>query len=154
IANKLELTRAALYYYVDDRDDLVFQTYLRSCEITADDLEGAYEAGRTGLERLLAFIDRSLDAERDPIAVLSEVTYLTGSPRARVEKAQRRNVDALTRFVSEGIADKSVRQCDPALVAHTVVGLVSWAPLWPDWLGGTVQTARNFRRRVAAATRD
>ena len=64
IATKLELTRAALYYYVDDRDDLVFQTYLRSCEITADDLEAAYESGRNGLQRILAYVEGALDAER------------------------------------------------------------------------------------------
>jgi AcrR family transcriptional regulator len=154
IATKLELTRAALYYYVDDRDDLVFRTYLRSCEITADDLAGAFEDGRNGLDRILAYVGRTLDAERAPAAVLSEVTYLSGSPRAIVEKAQKRNIDALQRFVSEGIADKSIRACDASLVAQTIVGLLSWAPLWPDWLGGTAQTARNFRKRVAAATRD
>lgn len=154
IAAKLELTRAALYYYVDDRDDLVFQTYLRSCEITADDLEAAHESGRSGLQRVLAYVEGALNAERAPAAVLSEVPYLTGSPRAMVEKAQRRNMDALQHFVAEGISDKSIRACDPYLVAQTVTGLVSWAPLWPDWMGGTVQTARNFRRRVASATRD
>jgi AcrR family transcriptional regulator len=123
IAGKLELTRAALYYYVDDRDDLVFQTYLRSCEITADDLEAAHESGRNGLQRVLDYVEGALDAERTPAAVLSEVTYLTGSPRAMVEKAQRRNMDALQRFVAEGISDKSIRACDPYLVAQTVTGL-------------------------------
>lgn len=154
IAAKLELTRAALYYYVDDRDDLVFQTYLRSCEITADDLAAAHESGRNGLARLLAFVERALDAERPPAAVLSEVAYLNGSARAVVEKAQRRNTEALQRLIGEGMADKSIRECDPYFVAHTITGLLSWAPLWPDWLGGTAQTARNFRRRVAAATRE
>lgn len=153
IAATLELTRAALYYYVDDRDDLVFQTYLRSCEIAADDLEAAYEAGETGLDRLLAFVGRTLDAERPPAAVLSEVGYLSGSPRAVVEKAQRRNMEALQRFVGDGIADESIRACDPTLIAQTIWGLLSWAPLWPAWIGGTVQTARNFRLRVSNATR-
>lgn len=154
IAAKLELTRAALYYYVEDRDDLVFQTYLRSCEIAAEDLANAYEVGRDGLDRLLLYVARALDAERAPAAVLSEVSYLTGAARATVEKAQRRNLDALQRLVAEGIADGSVRACDVSVAAQTVAGLVSWAPLWPDWVGGTAQTARNFRRRVAAATRD
>jgi AcrR family transcriptional regulator len=154
IAAKLELTRAALYYYVDDRDDLVFQTYLRSCETTADDLEAAYESGRNGLQRVLAYVGRTLDDERPPSAVLSEISYLSGSPRAVVEKAQRRNMEALQRFVSEGIADKSVRACDPYLVAQTIAGMVSWAPLWPEWIAGAGETARTFRKRVAAATRD
>jgi AcrR family transcriptional regulator len=154
IAEKLSLTRAALYYYVEDRDDLVFKTYLRSCEVAADDLAAAYENGRTGLSRILAYVERSLDAERPPAAVLSEVGTLSGSPRAVVEKAQKRNIDSLQRFVSDGIADKSIRACDPYLVAQTIAGMLSWAPLWPDWIGGAAQTARNFRRRVAAATRD
>ena len=154
IATKLELTRAALYYYVDDRDDLVFQTYLRSCELTAEDLAAAAESGRNGLERILAYVGRALDAEREQAAVLSEITYLTGSPRAVVEKAHRRNLDALQRLVRNGIADKSIREGDASLVAHTITGLVSWAPLLPDWVGGAAQTARQFRARVAKATID
>ena len=154
IAAELGLTRAALYYYVDDRDDLVFRTYLRSCEIAAEDLGAAYESGRDGLSRILDYVDRALDAERAPNAVLSEIPYLTGSPRAVVEKAQRRNMEALQRFVAEGISDESIRACDAALAAQTIAGLLSWAPLWPAWLGGTAQTARNFRRKVAAATRE
>jgi AcrR family transcriptional regulator len=120
----------------------------------AEDLAAAYESGDTGLARILDYVERALDAERAPAAVLSEVSYLTGSPRAMVEKAQRRNIEALKRFVSDGIADKSIRACDATLAAHTIVGLLSWAPLWPEWLGGTAQTPRNFRRRVASATRE
>jgi AcrR family transcriptional regulator len=151
IAAKLELTRAALYYYVDDRDDLVFQTYMRSCELTADDLEAAYESGRNGLTQLLAYVERALDPERAPAAVLSEISYLSGSARSMVEKAQRRNVQALERFVREGIADRSMRACDDAFAAQSVVGLVSWAPLSPAWIGEEGNTARNFRKSAAAA---
>src|ERR1700722_3130808 len=45
IAKAKGLTRAAVYYYVRDRDDLVFQAYLKSCEATAADLNQAAEAG-------------------------------------------------------------------------------------------------------------
>jgi AcrR family transcriptional regulator len=152
IAAKLELTRAAVYYYVDDRDDLVFQTYLRSCELTADDLEAAYEQGRNGLDRLIIYVQRALDAERDTSAVLSEIPYLSGPARAVVEKANKRNIDALKRFIREGIADKSIRECDADVAANTVVGLLSWAPLWPDWIGGEGKTASTFRQTVAAAS--
>src|SRR4051794_15507806 len=64
IAQALGLTRAALYYYVEDRDDLVFQCYRRSCEVMARDLDAAAKGAGTGLERLKAFIEHSLDAER------------------------------------------------------------------------------------------
>ena len=43
VAAAMDVTRAALYYYFDERDDLVFQTYERACQIAAGDLEGAAE---------------------------------------------------------------------------------------------------------------
>ena len=151
IAAKLELTRAALYYYIDDRDDLVFQTYLRSCELTADDLAAAHESERNGLARLLDYVSRALDAERAPAAVLSEISYLSGSAKSVVEKAHARNVQALERFVREGVADRSIRACDAELAAQAVVGLVSWAPLSPAWIGDDEDETRSFRKRAADA---
>ena len=38
VAKRVGLTRAAVYYYVKDGEDLVFQCYLRACQLTADDL--------------------------------------------------------------------------------------------------------------------
>src|ERR1700733_5992836 len=56
IANAMGLTRAAVYYYVKDRDDLAAQCYRRSCEIMAADLDAAANAGRDGLACVLAYI--------------------------------------------------------------------------------------------------
>jgi AcrR family transcriptional regulator len=38
VADKLGFSRASLYYYVEDREDLMFQVYLRSSEIMARQL--------------------------------------------------------------------------------------------------------------------
>src|SRR5215510_14609167 len=76
VAAAMEVTRAALYYYFDERDDLVFQAYERACAIAAADLEAADEDGADGLSKTLAFAARALDPERAPIAVLSEVETL------------------------------------------------------------------------------
>ena len=57
IARAKGLTRAAVYYYVRDRDDLVFQAYRKSCQVMAADLAAANAAGGDGLmARLVAFI--------------------------------------------------------------------------------------------------
>src|SRR5437868_5052987 len=63
IAASLGMTRAALYYYVDDREDLVFQCYRRACEAMARDLDAAGREAGPGLDRLTAFVDRALDEE-------------------------------------------------------------------------------------------
>src|SRR5215813_4996157 len=71
VAAAMDVTRAALYYYFDERDDLVFQTYERACRVMADDLAAADEGGRDGLSRIFAFARRALAPERKPMAVLS-----------------------------------------------------------------------------------
>src|SRR3569623_634256 len=72
IAQALGLTRAALYYSVEDRDDLVFQCYRRACEVMARDLDAAAKAPGTGRERRKAFVELSREEERPEPAVLSE----------------------------------------------------------------------------------
>jgi AcrR family transcriptional regulator len=68
LAERLGLSRNALYYYVTDRSDLVFRAYLRTCEATADDLAIAFEEGRDPVERLRIYIERvhPPPAARDP----------------------------------------------------------------------------------------
>src|SRR6476620_5570377 len=61
IAAELGVSRAALYYYVEDREDLVFQCYRRACEAMARDLDAAAKSPGRGLDRLKAFIDLALD---------------------------------------------------------------------------------------------
>src|SRR5215467_1224429 len=64
VAHALGLTRAALYYYVEDRDDLVFQCYRRACEAMARDLDAAAKTPGSGLERLQAYVALALDEDR------------------------------------------------------------------------------------------
>src|ERR1044071_7859323 len=61
IAAELGVSRAALYYYVEDREDLVFQCYRRACEAMARDLDAASKAPGDGLERLVFFVERALE---------------------------------------------------------------------------------------------
>jgi AcrR family transcriptional regulator len=134
VAAAMQVTRAALYYYFDERDDLVFQAYERACAITAADLEAADEAGADGLAKTLAFAQRALDPTRPPVAVLSEVEHLKPAQRQIIAGAAARNVRALRKFIEAGIDDGSVRHCDSEVAAQTVIGLVSWVQLSPSWL--------------------
>src|ERR1700759_2687410 len=76
VADKLGFSRASLYYYVEDREDLMFQVYLRSSEIMERRLGEAAQAGRGPLENLGEFNSRKLEPgeprarrlERDRVA--------------------------------------------------------------------------------------
>lgn len=145
IAAGLGISRAALYYYVEDRDDLVFQCYRRACEAMARDLDAAAEADGSGLDRLAAFVDRALDAERPEPAALAEVAALGSPQRETIEALHHGNVARLVDLVEAGQADGSVRACHALVVAQAIVGVVSWIPLVPRWTG---EAETGFRRRA------
>lgn len=144
IARALKLTRAAVYYYVEDRDDLAAQCYARTCAQMADDLAQA-ETAANGLERIFAFLRRALDPARPPVAVLSELSYLEGRQRAAILSAHNRNLETLRSFIRGGVVDGSIRSCDDEIVAQTIVGTVMWIPLSVDWLE---DTDASFRGRT------
>ncbi|MDB5470945.1 MAG: hypothetical protein JWR84_2505 [Caulobacter sp.] len=148
IAEELGLTRASLYYYVDDRDELVFQCYQRACDQTAEDLALASTDATDGFGKVLAFVARATDPARPATAVLSEVPFLGEPHRAAIETASRRNAVRLQDLIEAGIADGSLRPCDARTVAHVLIGILSWAQLSPHWVGGA--DGRAFRKRVRA----
>jgi AcrR family transcriptional regulator len=151
IARRVGLTRAAVYYYFEDRHDLTVQCYARACEIMARDLAAAEAASGPGLERVLGFLRLALDPKRAPVAALSELDYLRGSAHAAIALAQRRNVERLRALVRSGVEDGTIRACDDEIVAQTLIGTVTWIPLSVEWVQGTDET---YRARTAEALCD
>ncbi len=137
IARAVGLTRAAVYYYVKDREDLAALCYTQTCASMRRDLDRARAAKGSGLDRLLTFLRLALDAERAPQAALSELEYFEGHVRREIEKAHAANVESLRALVREGMADKSIRACDDEIVAQTIIGTITWIPLSVDWVEGT-----------------
>ena len=151
IARAVGLTRAALYYYFASREDLAYRCYTRACAQTAADLAAAERSGRDGLRRVHDFVLHALDPARAPGVVPSEIARLADDQRERVEAAHGRNVASLTGFIRDGIADGSVRACDPEIAAQAIFGMVYWAPLAEEWAAGSGEAVR---RRAAQQLAD
>lgn len=135
VAKRVGLTRAAVYYYVKDSEDLVFQCYLRACQLTSDDLAHAHAEGKDDVGRIAAFVRRALAPERPQAAVVSEIAYLSDAKRTVVESEHGRNIAALESFVRSGIRAGTIRECDAHIVAQAIFGIVSWIVLSPGWVG-------------------
>ena len=150
LASALGLSRAAVYYYADDRQDLVFQCYRRACEALARDLNVAAHAPGDAIDRIAAFITRSLDPERVEEAVLSEVAFLTDEQRATIEALSGGVLAQLVALIDEGQKRGQIRPCDSQIVAQALIGIVSWVPLAPRWVGDDA----SLRSRSAAAAID
>jgi AcrR family transcriptional regulator len=133
IADSLKVSRAALYYYVDDREDLVFKVYRRSLEILARRLGEAARSGRTALEVVGAFVAATLDPGEPEIAALSEVGLLQGPERETVMALYEGVVARLASVLEAGAKAGEIRDCDFDVAARCIVSMIHWVPLAPRW---------------------
>jgi len=151
VADQLGVSRAALYYYVDDREDLVFQVYRRSCEILARRLGEAARPGRKALDVVGEFIARSLDPGEAELAALSELGLLRSAERETVLGLYEAVVARLARVLEAGARAGEIRRCDYAIAARCIISLIYWAPLAPRW---TMAVPPVERRQVIALVND
>ena len=152
IAEQVGLSRNALYYYVADRADLVFRTYLRACETMTDDLVTAHEQGQDPAERLALFIRTSLAFERPAQAVLSDIDFLPEPQRGLIREHHGRNVAHLQAMIAHGVASGAFRPCETEVAAQALIGMLSWARLSAGWLG--YRDGRAARKRMIGAITD
>ncbi|MGA0604027.1 TetR/AcrR family transcriptional regulator [Caulobacter sp. KR2-114] len=148
IAERVGISRAGLYNYCADREDLVQQAYLRACALTDADLRRAGLSAATGLDRVVSFLRLALDLDHAPMAVLSEIAFLSPDRRAPVLAARARNIAGLGALIGAGIEDGSIRPCDVDLACQSILGILSWTPLSRGWSENPDEL---FAIRMAAA---
>jgi AcrR family transcriptional regulator len=129
VADKLGFSRASLYYYVEDRQDLMFQVYLRSSEIMARKLGEAAQFGRSSLEIVANFVARILDPEEPELAALSEIGLLDQAARETVLGIYEAVVARLASVLESGAKAGEIRQCDFPIVARTIISIIHSIPL-------------------------
>lgn len=134
ISAALGLSRAALYYYAKDRQDLVCQCYLRACEQLTRHAMLSAQGDGSALDRICGFVERCLDPEQAEEAVFAEVAYLNDEQRDIIEDRIGGILTALVRLIEQGQSEGSIRRCDPIVIAQALMGIVSWIPLAPRWI--------------------
>lgn len=148
IARRVGLSRASLYNYCTDRQDLAHQCFLRTCALTQRDLKRAGEGGGRGLDKLATFLRLALDLDHSPMVALNDVGFIDAERQLSVRAARNENLTALRALLAEGMEDGSLRSCDVDIACQTIWGLLSWAPLSRTWTNNGDET---FAIRMAAA---
>lgn len=133
VADTLGVSRAALYYYLDDREDLVFQVYRRSCEIMARHLGEAARSGRRAVQVIRSFVTNVLDPDEPEIAALSEIGLLRPAERETVLAMYEGIVARLASVLEAGAKAGDLRTCDFAVAARTIISMIYWIPLAGRW---------------------
>ena len=129
VADKLGFSRASLYYYVEDREDLMFQVYLRSSEIMARRLGEAAQSADSVLQVVGNFLSLTLDPTEPELAALSEIGLLDQAARETVLGVFEAVVARLASLLEAGARAGDIRRCDFPIVARTIISIIHSIPL-------------------------
>jgi len=132
VAKAQGVGRASLYHYVADREDLVFQCFLRSCEADTERLDQAAEA-RNPLDQVMRYLVDSFSPEAAQHAIITDLGFLSPEAQAIVRKARRRNTERLAAMIGDGIEQGAIRPCDEQILARVLPAMVSFSLIARRW---------------------
>ena len=133
VSRHLDLTDAALYYYVKNKEELVYQCYLRAAELGREAMDRGVAEGSTGLEQAYLYIRYHVEGmvgEEGPVAIMSEIPSLRRKHRNEVLEISRRHSAAFEEILNRGIDDGSIAPCDVRMTGNAIMGSINWIPKW------------------------
>lgn len=133
VANHLGLTDAALYYYVRNKEELVYQCYLRAAELGKEAMDRARAEGHCGFEQAFLYIRYHVEimvGDRGPVAIMSEIPSLKPTHRNDVLNVSRQHSTGFEEILAAGIQDGSIAECDVRMTGNAIMGAINWIPKW------------------------
>ncbi|PWC65465.1 TetR/AcrR family transcriptional regulator [Azospirillum sp. TSH58] len=131
IAETLGVSKATLYYYVKNKQDLLFQCHLAAADQALATI--CTDSSLNGLEQLrlslVAYIISIIGDDSFSVVILEERSLSDDQLRVVIEKRdafERRLQDV----VRTGVTDGSILRCDPKFAVFSVLGAANWVTKW------------------------
>ena len=133
IAATLGLTKAALYYYVKSKEEILYQCHVMVYEAMDAVLGEQKKFDGTGLARLsVIYAEWVKLLTRDGLSLLTDVSSLSGEWQAEVLSRRGQIEKQIARIVKQGMKDGSIRDGDPRLTTFFFMGALNWLNAWYD----------------------
>jgi TetR/AcrR family transcriptional regulator len=133
VADRLKFTKTAIYYYVKNKNDLLYHTYMRSLNEIDQATVDAETKGEDGLDKLCQYVQSKAFVHPEASAMLNEVDAIEDPKRrAELRKRLRGANRRIAEWISEGVEDGSIAPCDPDLAGRFVMGPFNWMARWID----------------------
>ena len=133
VADILGLTDAALYYYVRNKEELVYQCYVRAADVGCDAMDRAIADAQCGFDQVRLYIRYHIEymvGDRGPIAIMSEIPSLKPEHREEVLELSRSHSIRFEALLEAGIKDGSIAPCDVRMTGNSIMGSINWIPKW------------------------
>lgn len=133
VAAILGLTDAALYYYVRNKEELVYLCYVRAAEVGQEAMARAVSGGHSGMDTVRRYLRYHIEimvGDRGPVAIMSEIPSLKPVHRDAVLELSRQHSARFEEILKAGIEDGSIAPCDVRMTGNAIMGSINWIPKW------------------------
>lgn len=133
VAERLNVTKPTLYYYVKNKDEILAECVRSGLELMQAAIARSDKAGGSAVDKLVAAMRTyagivTMDFGKCLIRVGEDPLPPESRRAVRRLKAE---IDAEFRhLIEQGIAEGSLRDVDPKLAAFTLAGALSWIGRW------------------------
>ena len=148
VADRLGVTKPALYRYVRNKHDLLFACHEEAMDIGDKALETGAAQGTTGLQKvriaMTAYLSEMIGELGVPVLILEE-NALQGVEAETIYARRDAFETRLRGLVELGVQDGSILPLNPKLAVFMLLGSVHWVTKWykPDgaWSADDVSDA-------------
>ena len=133
VAAALNVTKPTVYYYVANKEQLLFECFRAGLEPIQAAIRAAEASSSGGLARLNEVIRgyaRAIASDYGWCMVRAEDQDL-GPETGRHIRALKSGIDqGIRRLIRAGIEDGSIEPCDPKIMAFALAGAINWIAHW------------------------
>ena len=133
IAAALDVTKPTVYYYVSNKEQLLFECFVAGVEQIRAAFRETKQQKVSGRERLTALLRHYGEAVASDFGwcmVRAEEQDLSPDMSSHI-KALKSEIDqGIRRLIREGIQDGSIQPCDPKMTAFALAGALNWIAHW------------------------
>lgn len=138
IARKLNTSKAALYYYVKNKEELLYHCHQAALDIGMEGMRRALAATSRPDEQLriaLAHWVEGMTSQLKGTTALLEGGALAARHLRRVIEGRDQYERMLRTIIEEGIRIGIFAPCDPKLTGLAILGSLNWISKWYDPAG-------------------
>jgi len=155
IARALHMTKGSLYYYFENKEEILFFCHDYSLDVLLEVLERVERSGGTPAARLRSLVESFVHHILDDLrgtAMTLDFQELSPPLLRRVIAKRDRFDKGVRRLLQEGMDAGAFAPGDPKLLTFAILGAVNWIPRWfdPGGPAGSEQIGRVFANYLVA----
>lgn len=149
VAKTLGVTKPALYYYVTNKQEILFECHMLAQDLGNVAYDYALENAKMGRDRIVLVCRRYIElitSEIGSCAVLSEFAALEPKNRAIIARRRDEFQKKFSELIDSGVRDGSIRPVDARMTVFFFMGAINWMTQWfrPDGILSGKEIARVF----------